>query len=84
MAVLRDDELDAVSGGVGKRFTAKAKIIDGRFRIRPLVCPQRPIEGLGEAEEPQTRRFRARERRVQIIEHSYFSTVELLCDSNTT
>jgi hypothetical protein len=33
MAVLRDDELDAVSGGVGKRFTAKAKIIDGRFRI---------------------------------------------------
>ena len=32
MAVLRDDELDAVSG-VGKRITAKAKIIDGRFRI---------------------------------------------------
>ena len=31
MAVLRDDELDAVTDG--KTITAKAKIIDGRFRI---------------------------------------------------
>jgi hypothetical protein len=31
MAVLRDDELDAISGGVGKTIGAKAKIIDGRF-----------------------------------------------------
>jgi hypothetical protein len=31
MAVLRDDELDAITGGVGKTIGAKAKIIDGRF-----------------------------------------------------
>ena len=30
-AVLRDDELDAITGGVGKTIGAKAKIIDGRF-----------------------------------------------------
>jgi hypothetical protein len=29
---LRDDELDAVTGGVGKTIAAKAKIIDGQFR----------------------------------------------------
>jgi hypothetical protein len=35
MAVLRDDELDAVSGGVGKRMGGKAKIIDGWFTLSP-------------------------------------------------
>jgi hypothetical protein len=33
MAVLRDDELDAITGGVGKTIGGKAKIIDGRFTI---------------------------------------------------
>jgi hypothetical protein len=33
MAVLRDDELDAITGGVGKTIGAKAKIIHGRFSI---------------------------------------------------
>jgi hypothetical protein len=33
MAVLRDDELDAITGGVGKTIGGKAKIIDGRFNI---------------------------------------------------
>ena len=33
MAVLRDDELDAVTGGVGKTLGGKAKIVDGRFSI---------------------------------------------------
>ena len=32
MAVLRDDELNAVTGGVGKTIAAQAKIPDGRFR----------------------------------------------------
>ena len=32
VAVLRDDELDAVTGGVGKTIAAKANIIDGQFR----------------------------------------------------
>jgi hypothetical protein len=33
MAVLRDDDLDAVTGGLGKTIAATAKILDGRFRI---------------------------------------------------
>ena len=33
MAVLRDDELDAITGGVGKTIGGKAKIPDGRFTI---------------------------------------------------
>jgi hypothetical protein len=34
MAVLRDDELDAVtSGQVGKTLAGKAKIVDGRFMV---------------------------------------------------
>jgi len=39
-AVLRDDELDAVTGGqvvVGKTLAGKAKIVDGRFEIMPMI-----------------------------------------------
>jgi hypothetical protein len=35
MAVLGDDELDAITGGVGKTMGGKAKIIDGRFTLSP-------------------------------------------------
>ena len=35
MAVLRDDELDAITGGLGKTIGGKAKIIDGRSIISP-------------------------------------------------
>jgi hypothetical protein len=35
MAVLRDDELDAVTGG-GKILAGKAKIVDGRHVIDPF------------------------------------------------
>jgi hypothetical protein len=34
MAVLRDDELDAVTGG-GKILAGKAKIVDGRMELSP-------------------------------------------------
>ena len=37
VAVLRDDELDAITGGVGKTLTGKAKIVDGRFDISPGI-----------------------------------------------
>jgi hypothetical protein len=33
MAVLRDDELDAVTGGQVKTLGGHAKIVDGRFEI---------------------------------------------------
>jgi hypothetical protein len=36
MAVLRDDELDAVTGG-GKTLGGHAKIVDGRFEIMPIL-----------------------------------------------
>ena len=35
MAVLRDDELDTITGGVGKILGGKAKIIDGRSSVSP-------------------------------------------------
>jgi len=40
MAVLRDDELDAVTGGqvvVGKTLAGKAKIVDRLFEIMPMI-----------------------------------------------
>ena len=36
MAVLRDDELDAVTGG-GKILAGKAKIVDGRIELAPSL-----------------------------------------------
>ena len=36
MAVLRDDELDAVTGG-GKTLAGTAKIIDGRKELAPAL-----------------------------------------------
>ena len=35
MADLRDDELDAVTGG--KTLGGHAKIVDGRFEIMPMI-----------------------------------------------